>query len=263
MHRHRAAGGRRQIGKTESTGKDEMVQIKICGITNMGDAQAAAEAGADALGFVFHPASPRCVTPAQVKGIIGALPATVCTVGVFVNLPPDEVLEIAESCGLDFIQLHGSETPEYCRRLPRERLIKAVSLRNEGDLAETADYPVRAFLVDAHDPARFGGTGRTCDWSLARRFAARHPLILAGGLNADNIGAALEAVQPLAVDLSSGVETAPGKKDHDRVRAVVAAVKQYVASAPSDTREAVFMKWIRGKRSPSPLPSPTQGRGNL
>ena len=240
-----------------------MVQIKICGITNMGDAQAAAEAGADALGFVFHPASPRCVTPAQVKGIIGALPATVCTVGVFVNLPPDEVLRVADLCGFDFIQLHGSETPEYCRRFPRERLIKAVSLRSEADFVATDDYPVRAFLVDARDPVRFGGTGKTCDWNLARRFAARHPLILAGGLNADNIGAALEEVQPLAVDLSSGVETAPGKKDHDRVRAVVAAVKQYVASAPSDTREAVFMKWIRGKRSPSPLPSPTQGRGNL
>lgn len=221
-----------------------MVQIKICGITTIEDALAAAGAGADALGFVFHPASPRCVTPAQVKAIVGSLPATVCTVGVFVNLPPDAVLQVADLCGLDFIQLHGSETPEYCRRFPRERLIKAVSLRNEGDLAETADYPVRAFLVDAHDPARFGGTGRTCDWSLARRFAARHPLILAGGLNADNIGAALEAVQPLAVDLSSGVETAPGKKDHDRVRAVVAAVRRHDTAGSAGGREPIFRKMV-------------------
>ncbi|HOT47529.1 MAG TPA: phosphoribosylanthranilate isomerase [Syntrophales bacterium] len=219
-----------------------MIQIKICGITNIGDGLAAAEAGADALGFVFHPASPRCVTPAQVKAIIDALPPTVCTVGVFVNLPPDEVLQIADLCGLDFIQLHGSETPEYCRRLPRERLIKAVSFRNEADFAATADYPVRAFLVDARDPVRFGGTGKTCDWNLARRFAARHPLILAGGLNADNVGAALEAVQPLAVDLSSGVEAAPGEKDHDKVRAVVTAVRTHDASRFAGDRKPIFRK---------------------
>jgi len=219
-----------------------MVQIKICGITNMGDAQAAAEAGADALGFVFHPASPRCVTPGQARGIIDALPPMVCTVGVFVNLPPDEVLWVADLCGLDFIQLHGSETPEYCRRFPRERLIKAVSLRSEADFVETDDYPVRAFLFDARDPVRFGGTGKTCDWNLARRFAARHPLILAGGLNADNVGAALEAVQPLAVDLSSGVEAAPGKKDHDKLRALAAAVRTHGTPSFAGDREPVFRR---------------------
>ncbi len=219
-----------------------MVQIKICGITNIDDGLAAESAGADALGFVFHPASPRCVTPGQARGIIGALPATVCTVGVFVNLPAAEVLQIAEMCGLDFIQLHGAESREYCRKFPRERLIKVLSFRNEDEFAVTADYPVRAFLVDAHDPVRFGGTGKTCDWNLARQAAKRFPLILAGGLHAKNIAAALEAVRPLAVDVSSGVEAAPGKKDHEKVRAVIDAVRKFNSSMDSETKEVVFSK---------------------
>jgi len=230
-----------------------MVQIKICGITNIDDAWAAAEAGADALGFVFHASSPRCVTPAQVKAIVRSLPARVCTVGVFVNRPSDEVLQIAKSCGLDFVQLHGGESPDYCRRFPRERLIKAVSFEGEQDVAAKAAYPVRAFLVDARDPVRLGGTGKTCDWDLARRFAARHPLILAGGLNAANVGAALEAVRPLAVDLSSGVEAAPGKKDHQKLHALIAAVRQCDASSFADDRECLFRK--------IPLQTPFSKRG--
>src|SRR5512136_753787 len=182
-----------------------MVQIKICGITNIEDGLAAALAGADALGFVFHPASPRYVTPGRAREIIAVLPPAVCTVGGFVNLAAVEVLQIAELCGLDFIQLHGAETQEYCRRLPRERVIKALSFRSEEEFAAMAGYPVRAFLVDAHDPVRFGGTGKTCDWNLAGKAAARHPLILAGGLNEENILSALEAVHPMAVDVSSGV----------------------------------------------------------
>src|SRR5512138_3169048 len=210
-----------------------MVQIKICGITNIEDAMAAADAGADALGFVFHPASPRYVTPGRAREIIGSLPPALCTVGVFVNLSAPEVLQIAELCGLDFIQLHGSETREYCRRFPRERLIKALSFRSEDEFAIMADYPVRAFLVDAHDPVRFGGTGKTCDWNVAHKAAARHPLVLAGGLGTKNILAALEAVRPLAVDLSSGVESAPGKKDHEKIRAVIASVRRFGQSGQS------------------------------
>ena len=219
-----------------------MVQIKICGITNIEDAMAVADSGADALGFVFHPASPRYVTPGRAREIIAVLPPAVCTVGVFVNLAAVEVLQIAELCGLDFIQLHGSETREYCRSFPRERLIKALSFRSEDEFAIMADYPVRAFLVDAHDPVRFGGTGKTCDWNVAHKAAARHPLVLAGGLGTKNILAALEAVRPLAVDLSSGVESAPGKKDHEKIRSVISAVKIYNLSATLDAREAVFRK---------------------
>jgi phosphoribosylanthranilate isomerase len=219
-----------------------MVQTKICGITNIEDALAAASAGADALGFVFHPASPRYVTPGRAREIIGSLPQAPCTVGVFVNLPAAEVLQIAELCGLDFIQLHGGETREYCRRFPRERLIKAMSFRSEEEFSSIAGYPVKAFLVDAHDPVRFGGTGKTCDWNLAQKAAALHPLILAGGLGEENIVAALEAVRPLAVDISSGVEVQPGKKHHEKIRAVIAAVKKYNLSVALEAREAIFRK---------------------
>ena len=219
-----------------------MVQIKICGITNIDDAMAAASAGADALGFVFHPASPRYVTPDRARYIIESLPQAVCTVGVFVNLSAAEVLQIAELCGLDFIQLHGGETQDYCRRLPRERLIKALSFRSEEEFAVMAGYPVRAFLIDAHDPVRHGGTGRTCDWNLAGKAAARHPLILAGGLNGENIIAALTAVHPLAVDISSGVETAPGKKDHEKIRSVIASVQRFGRAGQVDTDKRIFKK---------------------
>jgi phosphoribosylanthranilate isomerase len=219
-----------------------MVQIKICGITNIEDALAAASAGADAVGFVFHQASPRYVTPEKAREIIGSLPQALCTVGVFVNLAAAEVLQIAELCGLDFIQLHGGETGEYCRRFPRERLIKALSFRSEEEFSSIADYPVKAFLVDAHDPVRFGGTGKTCDWNLARKVAALHPLVLAGGLGEENIASALETVRPLAVDISSGVEVQPGKKDHEKIRSVIAAVKKCGLSVAVEAREAIFRK---------------------
>jgi phosphoribosylanthranilate isomerase len=219
-----------------------MVQIKICGITNIEDALAAVSAGADALGFVFHPASPRYVTPGHAREIIGSLPPALCTVGVFVNLSAPEVLQIAELCGLDFIQLHGSETRQYCRSFPHERLIKALSFRSEDEFAIMADYPVRAFLVDAHDPVRFGGTGKTCDWNLARKAAARHPLILAGGLNEGNIFSALEAVHPMAVDVSSGIEASPGKKDHEKLQSVIAVVRHFGRTGQIDTDKRIFKK---------------------
>ena len=219
-----------------------MVEVKICGITNIEDGLAAASAGADALGFVFHPPSPRYVTPGRAREIIGSLPPGLCTVGVFVNLATSEVLQIAELCGLDLIQLHGGETGDYCSRFPRERLIKALSFRSEDEFAAMADYPVRAFLVDALDPVRFGGTGKTCDWNLARKAATRHPLILAGGLGTENILVALEKVKPQAVDISSGVEVQPGRKDHAKIRAVVAAVKKYDLSVALEAREAIFRK---------------------
>jgi len=219
-----------------------MTEIKICGITNIEDALASASVGADALGFVFHTASPRYVTPGKAREIIAVLPPEVCTVGVFVNLAAVEVLRIAQLCGLDFIQLHGGETQDYCRRLPRESLIKAMSFRSEEEFAAMADYPVRAFLVDAHDPVRFGGTGKTCDWNLAGKAAARHPLILAGGLNGENIIAALTAVHPLAVDISSGVETAPGKKDHEKIRAVIASVQYFGGAGQVDADKRIFKK---------------------
>ena len=200
------------------------------------------------------------MTPGQAREIIGSLPSAVCTVGVFVNLAAAEVLQIAELCGLDFIQLHGGETREYCRRFPRDRVIKSLSFRSEEELNAIADYPVRAFLVDAHDPVRFGGTGKTCDWNLARKAAARHPLILAGGISRENILAALEAVRPLAVDISSGVESAPGKKDREKIRSVIAAVKKYDLSVGLGSERSHFQEIEVGDHSPSPRPSPGRGR---
>jgi phosphoribosylanthranilate isomerase len=198
-----------------------MTEIKICGITRIEDALCAAECGVDAVGFIFHPPSPRYVTSERAKAIIAELPEGIVKVGVFVNRPVEEVEQTAEACGLDVIQVHGDESPAYCRRFPPGRIIKAVSPRTPEELQMLADYEVRAFLVDARDAGRYGGTGKRADWELAARVGESHPLILAGGLDADNIAEALAAVGPGAVDINSGCESAPGIKDHDRMRRIV------------------------------------------
>ena len=202
-----------------------MTEIKICGITRLEDALCAAESGADALGFIFHPASPRYCPPERAREIIAALPPEIATVGVFVNAEAGRVERIVEMCGIDLIQLHGDESPEYCRRFPPERLIKAVFPGTAEDLAALAAYEVRALLVDFRDASRYGGTGKTADWDLAAQIGRKHPLILAGGLSEENIGAALAAVAPRAVDLNSGVEQAPGIKDHQRLRRIIALIR--------------------------------------
>jgi phosphoribosylanthranilate isomerase len=198
-----------------------MTEIKICGITRVDDALCAVACGADAVGFIFHPASPRCIAPERAKEIIAALPSGITTVGVFVNREAEEVARTAADCGLDLIQLHGDESPEYCRRFPPERIIKAVSLRTPKDLRALAAYGVRAFLVDFRGADRYGGTGKRADWGLAARLGESHPLILAGGLGIENIGEALSTVAPGAVDINSGCERAPGIKDHDRIRRII------------------------------------------
>ncbi len=202
-----------------------MTQVKICGITNQEDAWTAVRAGADAIGFVFYPRSARRVAPDVARQMSRSLPARICRVGVFVDEEPEEVRRLFRFCLLDFIQLHGKEPPEYCELFSAGILIKAVSLRSEGDLETLGSYPATAILVDAYDPLVPGGTGRTCDWTLAKRAGERHRVILAGGLNAQNILSALEAVSPLAVDVGSGVESVPGKKDPLKVKDFVAAVK--------------------------------------
>lgn len=204
-----------------------MTEIKICGITRPEDALAAAAAGADALGFIFAPESPRRVTPERVRRITAELPGGIVTVGVFVNQDAAFVEGIAASCGLDLIQLHGDESPEYCRRFPRERLIKAVWPSGADDIGCLADYPVRAFLADGRDGRRRGGTGRTADWARAAEVGRVYPLVLAGGLGEDNVREALALVRPRAVDINSGVESAPGIKDPERLRRVVAAIRDF------------------------------------
>jgi len=190
------------------------VKVKICGITTLRAALAAAHAGADALGFVFAP-SPRQISPQEAKKLIQALPPFIIKVGVFVNLPLKEVEDIASYCNLDFIQLHGSEPPEYCRLLrQKHRIIKAFQVKNGVSEALIDTYSVDAVLLDTYSPSRAGGTGKSFDWILAQNLKLAPPLILSGGLTPENVREAIALVKPYAVDVSSGVET-NGKKDTD------------------------------------------------
>ena len=203
-----------------------MVEIKICGITNVSDARITAECGADALGFIFYPKSQRYVVPAKAKEIIQKLPSEIIKVGVFINHEIQEVREIAQFCGLNLIQLHGDESPEYCAQFPLSSLIKAVSCQTEEEIRELRNYPVAAILMDGRDPGRYGGTGKKSDWRLAIKVKETHPLILAGGLNKENIRKAIETVRPQAVDVNSGVEISPGKKDPRKITEIVRIVRE-------------------------------------
>ena len=203
-----------------------MTKIKICGITNLSDALHAADCGVDGLGFICYPKSPRYVAPEVVREISEKLPPGIAKVGVFVNHDAREIRELVKFCGLDMIQLHGGESPEYCRQFPLSILIKAFSLRVADDLVKLRNYPVKAILVDAYDHGLYGGTGKRANWELAVKVKETHPLILSGGLNADNIRQAIETVLPQAVDINSGIETSPGKKDPEMVRKVIEIVRQ-------------------------------------
>ncbi|UCD70864.1 MAG: phosphoribosylanthranilate isomerase [Syntrophobacterales bacterium] len=203
-----------------------MTEIKICGITTMEDASFTAECGVDALGFIFYARSPRYVAPERAREIIESIPDGITNVGVFVNHDALEVKKIVEFCGLDLVQLHGDESPEYCRQFPASLLIKAFSPRREAHLRKLSSYPVRAILVDAYNPCRYGGTGKRSDWRLAAMVKQTHPLILSGGLNGDNIRQAIEIVSPHAVDINSGVESCPGRKDPEKVSAIIDIVRR-------------------------------------
>lgn len=201
-------------------------RIKICGITRERDARAAAAAGADAVGFVFWEGSPRRVTPARAARIGRLLPALVSRVGVFVNATPREVARVVRAASLHAVQLHGDEDPRDYARCGAA-VIKAVALDEAGDLKRAAGHhSTVTLLVDASDSVRRGGTGRTANWSLARRLARRRPVLLAGGLNADNVGRALRAVRPWGIDASSGVESRPGRKSTAKIAALCAAVAE-------------------------------------
>jgi phosphoribosylanthranilate isomerase len=219
-----------------------MTEVKICGITNREDAMTAVRAGADAIGFIFYARSSRCVSPDRVREINLRLPGKPCRVGVFVGQEAEEVKRIFRFCKLDLIQLHGKESPDYCGLFSSAVLIKAVSLRGEADLDSLSRYPVRAILLDAYDPVQPGGTGKTCDWNLAMRAGEKHRIILAGGLNAGNILSALEAVSPSAVDVGSGVEARPGKKDPKKVKELVDAVKRAGKFSRSAPGPSIFGK---------------------
>jgi len=200
------------------------MEIKICGITNLDDAVNACTYGADALGFIFYKKSPRYVTPETAKHIIERLPCDTAVVGVFVNHDAHTVKEIYTFCGLDLIQLHGDESPEYCSQFSKSILIKAFSPRSEEDLNIIKDYPVKAILMDARDSGLYGGTGKKSNWEMAAMLKDRYPLILSGGLNPDNILEAIKTVFPHAVDVNSGVEVLPGKKDPEKVKIIIEMV---------------------------------------
>ncbi len=204
------------------------IQIKICGITNPEDAQAAVDAGADALGFVFHRDSPRCVTPEAVRRIVAALPPFVMPVGVFVNEEVKKVRDLMDGCGLALAQLHGDESPSYCEALGKP-VLKAIRLRDRVSLLAMAEYRgranIRGFVVDAFSEAAYGGTGQVADWTLAAEVARAAQVLLAGGLTPDNVRDAIQQVRPYGVDVSSGVEAHPGRKDPSKILAFIQAAR--------------------------------------
>jgi phosphoribosylanthranilate isomerase len=208
-------------------------KVKICGITNWTDARRACEAGADFLGFNFYRKSPRYISPGRAGKIVARLPKGVAAVGVFVNESEAKVAEIARAVGLDYVQLHGDESPETVASLAREKrgvkVIKALRVRAGFRTAEMDKFRgASAFLLDGFDPKERGGTGKTFDWSVAQRAkrgrGARR-IFLAGGLTAENAAEASRRVKPFALDVCSGVESAPGKKDAARVVAFISAVR--------------------------------------
>lgn len=201
-----------------------MVRVKICGITNREDALTAAEAGADAVGFVFAEGSPRCVSPQKAAAIIAELPPFVQTVGLFVDAEPDRINWVADFCGLDLVQLHGDEDPDECAEI-RRRVIKAFRVKDASTLATLGRYQTAGYLLDAWSPDAHGGTGKTFDWTLLRGITQDCPIILAGGLTPDNVGQALRLVKPYAVDVSSGVESSPGRKDPEKVKLFIRNAK--------------------------------------
>lgn len=220
-----------------------MFKIKICGITNLSDAQAALEAGADALGFVFWEKSPRHISPVDAGRITAQLPPFVTTVGVFVNETLEAIGSTLRAARLTCIQLHGDETPEFCRDASRttgRSVIKALRVGSAQDIAGLKGYVglVSAFLLDAYVKDAPGGTGKTFDWKIAVEAKKIGRIILSGGLNPENVGTALRIAAPYAVDVSSGVEAAPGKKDHAKIKRFIAEIKGVIPPSREEVRKA-------------------------
>jgi phosphoribosylanthranilate isomerase len=214
----------------------------VCGITNQDDAQAAIEAGADLLGFIFYPESPRCVSPEEARSILAAIASekeSVIAVGVFVNAHPETINRTADFCGLDAAQLHGEEPANYLGgdnsplHGPAYKALRPRSSQEARELAGRYALPTSgryggrlpAFLLDAYHPHLRGGTGTTADWNMAASLSQRHPLLLAGGLSPTNVSQVVQTVHPWGVDVASGVEARAGRKDHAALREFIAACK--------------------------------------
>jgi phosphoribosylanthranilate isomerase len=202
------------------------VKVKICGITSVADGVAAAEAGADMIGLMFYERSPRNISVATAAEISRALSPFIVKVGVFVNPDEDTVMRAIGECGVTLLQFHGEETPEFCTQFGVMSM-KAFRVRDATSLSALPNYATDAYLLDAYSPDAHGGTGAKFNWDLAIE-AKQHgkPIFLAGGLTPENIGEAVRKVEPFGVDVSSGVESGPGQKDHAKVRAFIQAVRQ-------------------------------------
>ena len=202
-----------------------MTRVKVCGITNLEDAWTAIEAGTDALGFVFVPNTPRYIEPDDANAIMRQIPPLVTTIGLFVNAGSTQIRDVATNCRLDAIQLHGNESPELCHSL-NLKIIKAFRITESEPLNILSKFQVDAYLLDTYVKGKLGGTGKTFDWNLAYRAKKYGQIILAGGLNPSNVSTAINQVKPYAVDVSSGVEAEPGRKDPKKVRDFIRTVRE-------------------------------------
>ena len=206
-----------------------MTRVKICGVTDPADARRVADLGAWALGMIFWPQSPRACAVDTAEAIGAELQRRLELVGVFVNATLDEIAETADRCNLSMVQLHGDEGPAYCREVARRtgaKVMKAVRVRDAAQLHDLQRFHTDFHLLDAYSPRTPGGTGETFDWELARRHPRTPPVVLSGGLDSDNVGLAVESARPFAVDVASGTEAAPGRKDPDKLTAFVRAVEE-------------------------------------
>ena len=202
-----------------------MGRVKICGITNIKDAVAAAEYGADALGFVFQPKSPRAITPETAKNIVSALPPFITTIGVFVNESKLEIERIIRYVGLNIVQLHGNEPPDACQL--NRKVIKAIRVKDLTDLEPLKRYDVSAFLLDTYSPHTMGGTGQIFNWDIAVEAKKFGRIILAGGLNHENIEEAIKWVRPYGIDVATGVESnKKGEKDHKKLKLFIEKARE-------------------------------------
>jgi phosphoribosylanthranilate isomerase len=212
------------------------VKVKICGVRTFAEAEAAVEAGADGLGFNFWPASPRFIEPDAAREIIRELSPLVSSVGVFVNEQPERILEIASRLDLSAVQLHGDESPEVCAGLAPLKVIKALRVAGDFDLNQISEYAVDMVLLDTGVKGSYGGTGRSFDWGIAVEAKRLAPIILAGGLTVENITDAIVQVKPVAVDVCSGVEAEPGRKDFRKLDEFMAAVTRANAFIAGEQR---------------------------
>ena len=204
-----------------------MTKVKVCGITNLKDAFYACLYGADAVGFIFYKKSPRYILPTEAKEIALRLPKRILKVGVFVNAKEKDIKRTAVQCRLDMIQLHGDESPYFCKKFKAYKIIKALRIKNKTSLKDISAYKVYAYLFDTYAPGKFGGTAKTFNWSLLKPVKkTKKTFFLSGGLNHRNVAKAIKTLKPSWVDASSSLESSPRKKDPQKIKKFIAAVKK-------------------------------------